>query len=61
MCFQCSQVSNATCDFTKDTRVTLNMVIGGFEWQEMGPGHGMIETLQCTAFPKEDEHGGTVL
>lgn len=56
-----AQVSNATCDFTKDTRVTLNMVIGGFEWQEMGPGHGMIETLLCTAFPKEEEHGGTVL
>lgn len=54
-------MSNATCDFTKDTRVTLNMVIEGFEWQEMGAGHGMIETLQCTAFPKEEEHVGTVL
>lgn len=56
-----AQVSNATCDFTEDTRVTLNMVIGGFEWQEMGSGHGMIETLQCTAFPKEEEHVGSVL
>lgn len=50
-----AQVSNATCKYTTDIRVTLNLVIGGYEWQELGPGHGMIETLQCTAFPKDED------
>ncbi|XP_022288593.2 uncharacterized protein LOC111100789 [Crassostrea virginica] len=50
-----AQVSNATCEKTTDTRVTLNLVLEGYEWQELGPGHGMIETLQCTAFPKEED------
>ena len=49
------QVSNATCEKTMDTRVTLNLVLEGYEWQELGPGHGTIETLQCTAFPKEED------
>ncbi|XP_048729617.1 uncharacterized protein LOC125646976 [Ostrea edulis] len=50
-----AQVSNATCEFTENTRLTLNLVYEGYEWQELGPGHGMIETLQCTAFPNDED------
>ena len=49
------QVSNATCDYTPENRVMLNMTYKretrtrDFRWDQMSAGYGWIYTLQCMA------------
>ncbi|XP_048727780.1 uncharacterized protein LOC125645880 [Ostrea edulis] len=49
-----AQVSNASCDYTEENRVMLNLSKSGYYWKTMDPGYGWMETLQCVAFPKDD-------
>ncbi|KAK3088616.1 hypothetical protein FSP39_021311 [Pinctada imbricata] len=57
-------VSNASCDYHDEKRLILNMTgkkvgedeyIRLYEWYEMDPGYGWIQTLQCMALPKDDQ------